>query len=368
MTKTGMNMGRVRRQNRSLILKYINDNGPSSRKDIALAAGLTQASVTQIVAALIEEGILKEGGSIQENSNSAGRRKVLLNIDAQAFLAFAVNMEPDITTIAVCDLMGEAVSGKGNEKLIRSYPTIKKDPEEALEKIAEVCRELKALLPKECRKKIDALSFATTGIVDVEEGIARRAYGIWEKEVPVRSILQRKLRLPVLMENNVDAFAIAEQVFGAGKTEDDLFVIKWGPGVGSSVIIGGEVFRGDHGKTAEMGHFIVDPEGTVCNCGRRGCLETKVSTKALKACKTKEERRKAVRLFARSIVNAGTILAPGRIILFGSLSEDEELRAELISGCAAYDPAYNEQRILHSILSGKESYIGPAAVYTRFKF
>lgn len=368
MTKTGMNMERVRRQNRALILKYINDNGPSSRKDIAVASGLTQASVTQIAAALIEEGILKEAGSVSSGS-SAGRRQVLLKIDAEAFPAFAVNMEPDLTTAAVCDLMGMVMKGADGSPLIRQIPTEKNlPPEEALEGIAALCRELKKELPKDLRERVEAVSFAITGIVDTERGISKRAYGIWKEETDIRKILYRKLHLPVLVENNVDAFAIAEQFFGAGKTEDNLLVIKWGPGVGSSVIIDGQIFRGTYGKTAEMGHFIVDPKGALCNCGRRGCLETKVSKDALKAARSKAERSKAVDLFARSIVNAGTILAPGKIILFGSLAEEEALRSELIADCMTYDPSYHEERITHTKLSGKESYIGPAAVYTRHKF
>ena len=75
MTGKGMNMERVKKQNRSLILGYINDNGPLSRKDIAAATGLTPASVTQITTQLIDDGLLKELGAVRDEKRSVGRKR-----------------------------------------------------------------------------------------------------------------------------------------------------------------------------------------------------------------------------------------------------------------------------------------------------
>ncbi len=360
-----MNMERVRQRNRSLILRFINNKGAASRKEIALASGLTQASVTQITTALIAEGILKEAGRSDEKAGSPGRREVLLRIDAGKFLTFAVNTEPDKTTAAICDIMGNVVSVKGTGPLCVQFPTEKDtDPARFLDRVCRYCEELKEQLPKRSRGRIECFSFAVTGIVDRERGISRRAYGIWKEEVDVRAIIGEKLGLPVLTENNVDAFAIAELLLGTGRKHDDMLVIKWGPGVGSSVIIGGNVYRGRHGKTPELGHLIIDPGGRKCVCGRRGCLETIVSAKALDRAGSENEKHEAIDQFARSIVNAGTILEPCRIVLFGSLADKDELRNELISRCAFYDQEFGEKRILHTSLSGRECYIGPAAVYT----
>ncbi len=364
-----MNMERVRQQNRSLILNFINDQGPSSRKDLAIATGLTPASVTYITTALIEEGILYEVGAASDSVGNVGRRKILLDIDAKSSLAFVVNAEPDKTTIAICDLMGQLVCGKDEAPLLHQLSTDnKKAPEEFLEEIAEICKELKSKLSRQLKERVEHLSFTTTGIVDRENGISKHAYGIWNQEVPVRKILKNILRVPVLLENNVDAFAAAELLYGSGKTYKDFLVIKWGPGVGSSVVIDGQVYHGRGGKTAEMGHVIMDPGGAKCICGRTGCLETKVSEAALARLQTTEEKKEVIDLFARSIVNTGTILAPEDIVLFGSISKDSLLRERLIEACMKYDPSYNADRIVHTELSEKESYIGPAAVYTRQKF
>lgn len=368
MKKAGMNMERVRQQNRSLILHYVNNRGAASRKEIAAVTGLTQASVTQITTALISEGILIEAGKSEEKHTSPGRREVLLRIDAGNFLTFAVNAEPDITTAAVCDLTGNIVSGTDGKPLLTQFSTAEsRKPEAFADRVCGIYSALKDRMLPECAGRIEYLSFAVTGIVDRERGISLRAYGIWSEEVDIRRQIGDRIGLPVLLENNVDAFALAELLFGTGREHGDMLIIKWGPGVGSSVIIDGQVYRGRHGKTAELGHLIVDPAGQKCICGRRGCLETIVSAKALKAAASEDARHQAVDRFARCIVNAGTVMAPSRIVLFGGLAEMEALRDELIRDCSAYDPSFGEKRILHTSLSDRKGYIGPAALYTMNK-
>lgn len=341
--------------------------------------------MTQITAALIAEGILYEAGTADEHPGGAGRKKVPLDIESNASLVHAVNIEPDMTTVAVCGLKGEPLTYKG-ENVITSFPTdTDTEPGAFLGKVADVCRTLADGLSARLVKRIDCVSVGITGLVDVEKGISERAYGIRREPVDIASILGEALDLPVMVENNVDAFSQAELLFGTGRDEGDFLTIKWGPGVGSTVIIGGEIYRGKTGKSAELGQFIVDPEGEQCTCGRRGCLETVLSYRALSvimpfdreksfddawnstSARTKKQIDEAIDLFARSIVNTGTILAPGRIVLFGRLATIKALRDRLIERCRVYDPAYDESRIIYTPLSGRESYAGPAAVYTRYK-
>ena len=201
--------------------------------------------------------------------------------------------------------------------------------------------------------------------------------------MPVCEILERQLGYPVVIENNVNAFAIAELMYGFGRKYDNLLVIKWGPGVGSTIIIDNKVYEGRHAKAAELGHFIVERDGAVCDCGRRGCLETKVSYKAMAAqkpfsqnafgeayhkAKTQGDAQvfdEAIDLFARTIVNSITILAPNRVVLCGRLFQDEEIRARLIEQCKQYDVGCDEKRIIYSVLAEKEDYIGPVAAFVQ---
>jgi len=379
-----MNMERVKLQNRALITGYINDNGPVSRKDIAIATGLTAASVTQITAALIDEGILKELGTSPEVTKGAGRKKVLVDIDHSFAYVLALNIESDTTTAALCDIKGRPVKS-GGKQLLESFPTDRSlSPEDLLVNAANVCRKLTDSASAAVRKRISCVSVCLTGIVDTKNGISVHAYGIWSEPVDVRSILTRELGLPVMLENNVDAFGIAELFFGIGRTNDNVLMIKWGPGVGSTIIIDDRIYKGRLGKTAEMGHIIIEKNGKLCSCGRKGCLETIVSYRALNEIikflptgfeeaylsADKEAQAKIndiIDTFARSIVNTGTILAPRRIVLFGKLFAGKEIRDKLIECCKNYDPSYDEKRIIHTSLSDKESYLGPAAVFVQSK-
>ena len=127
----------------------------------------------------------------------------------------------------------------------------------------------------------------------------------------------------------------------------------------------------------------MERDGTPCNCGRRGCLETKVSYSAMASKrpfalkefgdayrKAKEEGAaeffdEAIDLFARTIVNSTTILAPNRVVLCGKLFSDEEIRKRLIANCMEYDASCNENRIIYSSLAGEEDYIGAVASFVQ---
>ncbi|MBQ5756421.1 MAG: ROK family protein [Erysipelotrichaceae bacterium] len=235
-------------------------------------------------------------------------------------------------------------------------------------------------LPEEEKKTIRCVSVGITGFVDRENAVSVRAFGVWKEKTEIGKILTEELGLPVLLQNNVDAFAQAKLLYGVGRTKSNLLIIKWGPGVGGTVVINDQIYEGRHGRSAEIGHYIVDPRGERCGCGRRGCLETVVSYKALQkilpvpagglgeayeeAPEIKRDAiREKIRLFARCIVNTGTTLAPDRIILCGSLFRRENIREELISACQEYDPAYSSKRIVYTSLSKKEGYIGPLAVF-----
>ena len=361
MRKSGINMERVKRENRSLILKCINDSGPISRKDIAKATGLTPASVTQITTGLIAEGELVELGAVSEAPGIAGRKKILLDLNQNFGYVLAINIESKVTWVAYCDIKGNILY---DGALVSSFDTDKAmAPEEFLELVRKktACLEEK-MSPRE-RKLIKCVSIGVPGIVDKKNGISVHAYGIWDQAVDLRGICEKSFNLPVLVENNVDAFATAEIIYGSGKNFDSLLVIKWGPGIGSTIVIDNKVYEGRHGKTAELGHVIVEKNGKKCSCGKRGCLETILSAGALSKIKDKEKLDYFLDLFARAIVNTCSIIAPNRIILSGPLFADKSMRDQLIAMCRDYDPSYNEKRIFYTTLSGKESYIGPVAVY-----
>ena len=375
MRNAGMNMIQVKKQNRSSVLNCINQRGPVSRKDIAQITGLTPAAVTLICTELIQQGLLQELG-FDTFSTGAGRKKVLLEINYNCYYIVTVNIEFSDTFLSISNMRGECLEQ-------RVVPTDRDaEPEIFLTHVAKLCREMRDHFPK-LAGKLAGVSVAVPGVIDREKGLSVHAYGVWNRQVAVCEVLNNKLDLPVWIENNVNAFAMAELLYGYGRDYDNLLIIKWGPGVGSAVIIDSQLYEGRHGKAAELGHFIVERDGDLCSCGRRGCLETKVSYRALSRSvpfaaeefsqvyrKAEAEGNsgifdKAIDLFARTIVNSMTILAPNRVVLFGSLFHDRVIRDRLIEACEKYDSRYNTTRILYSTLADREKIIGPVAVFVR---
>ena len=364
MNQIGINMGQVKKQNRTLILRYMNAHEGVSRKEIAEATNLTPAAVTQICTELIESGLIKECGS-DTDAKGAGRRKVMLSVNGEYAYILGINIESDSSNIVIANINGEV---KARERLDTRTDI---EPSEFVDKIADKIEGIFKNEPQ-LREKLIGGCVAVAGVVDKEKGISVHAYGIWNTEVPLCDMLQSRLGITFIIENNIDAFAIAEIVYGTATKYDNIMVVKWGPGVGCSIIIDGKIYEGRHGRSAELGHCIVEPNGIKCSCGRRGCLETKISVKAMQQKRhfdadsfkdVYEDFGDEIDLFARTLVNAMSILEPNRVVLAGRLFSDEKVRDALVNRCEVYFPKYNNQRILYTPLVGQEDYIGPVATY-----
>ena len=371
MVSTGMNNERVRRGNRSIILNIISTMGPLSRKDIAEISGLTPASLTQITAPMVQSGLLIESG--KASCGNAGRNKILLSLNYDFCRILCILIERDKTVLSICNLRGDVIKHK------RYKTTGSRNPEHFLSRMAEIGLKMTADMP------VHGASVSIAGLVDQESGVSRHAFGIWEGDVPVRTILEEHLHMPVIVENDVNAFAKAEMMFGVGREKENLLLIKWGPDVAAAIVVNGVIYQGRHGRTAEPGHFIVIKNGRQCTCGRKGCLETVVSYEALNnicpfndkpleevylnASKAeKKQFDEAIDIFGKTILNAITALAPDRIILYGDLFESDTVRRKVIDAVESYDPFFYNPRILHSSLWKKKDYIGPAAAYVQQLF
>ncbi len=374
MVKNGMNMSTIKNKNKNAILSYINDIVAVSRIDVAEATGLTGASVTQLTTELIRDGYLREIGLSDEVRHKAGRKKILLELNPEYAYVITVNIEPEITSLALVNFQGKALT----IKKLKTNKAIA--AEEYLNFLILEIKEIINSLSSRNKNKVKAVSVGITGNVDKEKGISIFANGIWNKSVSIKDILEKELNIPVLVENNIKALSLAELLYGIGRKCNSFMVIKWGPGLGSAFITDNKVYEGYNGQTAEIGHVIVDSNGEKCSCGRSGCLETKISYTALRNImnfnpdtfesdylnsnlETKKRIDEIISLLARTIVNSGVLFFPKYIILEGSLFSNKIIRNKLIEYCKSFDQEYDENRILFSELYNQEEYIGLAAVF-----
>ena len=388
MPKQGINFENVKKSNRSAILKLLNNRGPMSRKDIAVAVGLTPASVTMICSDLLEEGIITEIGEAQE-AGRVGRKKILVSLNSEYRYVFCVGIESEETYISITDLMGKVIK---STSLITDASM---DPENFLSKIAD---NFKALMWESdfSKDQILGVGVSIPGKVDCDNGISINTYSIWDRPVNVTDVLSNELGLPVFLDNNLKAYALSELFFGTGRTKENLLVLKWGPGVGSSIVVNQSIYQGAHGNAAEVGHMIKSSTGKKCKCGRRGCLQTEIATHAIietviNEYGTTEEGHKEMPLLdawlkegneityqntevwcgiqdkklqdildekveciIHAAVNIATMLDPNRIVVFGYLFDAPGLYERFMKKYLELDPTRNESFIVKSTLPQKQ--------------
>lgn len=130
-------------------------------------------------------------------------------------------------------------------------------------------------------QEILGIGIGAPGFVDAKTGIVHEAVNIGWENFELGRRFKEKTNLPVFVENDANLAALGENWKGAGGLVDDLIVITLGTGVGSGIISNGEIIQGINGTAGELGHIIVDPNGSLCNCGRVGCLDTIASANGI---------------------------------------------------------------------------------------
>ena len=123
--------------------------------------------------------------------------------------------------------------------------------------------------------QFDGIGLGSPGTIDHDKGTIKGAYNLnWTNSVyPVRDI-EKGTGLPVTIENDANVAALGERWQGAGNNADDVVFVTLGTGVGGGIIANGGLLQGANGAAGEIGHVTVDPNGFMCTCGKRGCLET----------------------------------------------------------------------------------------------
>ena len=191
-----------------------------------------------------------------------------------------------------------------------------------------------------------------------------KGYGIWEL-TNLKEKLEKKLGCEVVIHNNVRSFAIAGTIYDDKERVASELYFKWGPGIGSAIVNDGQVLSAGDRGVSEIGHYIVNPNGAKCRCGRIGCLETEV---ALDKGAQKGDIYAKIELAAMALMNTATILNTEKIVLFGSVFEDEDVSTKFIQECLKINPYLTIKNIRVSNLNDKVAYIGATAICARRLF
>lgn len=352
--KTGLNMHSVKAENRSLILYLLQKNGSMSRKEIAEKLGLTPAAVTKICNDLIFSGVLKETGEISKGCK--GRKEILLSLNFGKKFVLGINAGTTHITYSLSKLSGEVVS------VVTSPFT---------DDIDAVLKNAKELLNNNNVNNEDIFS---VGLCVVGSATGK-GYGIWDCKALYNKTAE-KFGVPVTIENNVRAFAQSEMLYSGDYSNEAVLFFKWGPGIGSAIALDGKILSGNDKGVAEIGHYIVNPAGKKCRCGRYGCLETEAGEEALVTL-TKLQLEEIITsqnedvinildekidTVALALTNTATILNAKKIVLFGSVFSNETVVKKLKKQCIRYNENLTDDMIIISKQNEKIGYIGPVAI------
>jgi predicted NBD/HSP70 family sugar kinase len=263
--RLGTNLPAVGGYNQKVVLDVIRrTSGGLSRVELAEATGLSAQTVSNVSRRLLADGLIREAGTATDGG--VGKPRTILQLESRGRFAVGVHLDPSVITLVVLDLAGSVVTHS------RMPAPSAVSSEETIERIAAAVESLIATAAVS-RDRIVGVGVAAPGPVDLGRGIMLNPPLLsgWQS-VPVRDALLERLALPVLVEKDVTAAAVAELWMGDAETRGNFAFFYYGTGTGLGVVLGGEVIRGASGNAGDIGHILVTHGGEVCSCGRRGCL------------------------------------------------------------------------------------------------
>lgn len=231
--------------------------------------------------------------------------------------------------------IGLVVKGKIQKEKI--LPT-EKEPKLSIWAIANAIQEIAG------EEGVESIGIGCAGLIDHKKGIVRTPPNLprWHN-FPLKRELEKILKIPVFVGNDVNACALGEFYYGLGKGKRNLFVLTIGTGVGGGIISAGRLLLGENFAAGEFGHTIILPKGKRCRCGNQGCLEAYIGEKGIRrmarmvlgkdlspkeiGVRAKRGDRKAIKLIKKvgyylglGLVNVTHLFDPEIIIIGGGIS------------------------------------------------
>lgn len=331
----------TRQRNLSLLLSAVHASGELTRADLTHHSGLNRSTVGALVGDLVDAGLVVEAEP--RATHQAGRPSPVVRPSDDIV---AVTVNPDVSGV-VCAVVGLG----GVVRLRETILTLKKPtPDDT----ATVTKEFLGKVAREfpVTTRVVGVGVAIPGIVDEHDNTVRRASHLNWTDVPLVALMEEEITLPVRMANDATLGVMAESMFGAGAGVDDVVYLNGSvSGLGGGVVSGGHLVRGVRGFGTELGHVLINPQGAICACGRRGCLETEVNIQRIwhaagedyisiddldrlyaepRTRKLDAELDHQAASLAAGIASLVSVFAPARVILGGHVGALLDVRGDCI--------------------------------------
>ena len=288
MAETGLNHQAVKTGNKTLVLRKLHEEGPMSRTDLAKSCGLSKMTITNRIQELLLSGDIRETRETDATGVSsegtgvpgseaarAGRRPVLLQTVPDARHAVSLYISRDRIEAAVFNWRLE-------EKASTSEPFPPKDTASGFKQRLLCCMDRVLLESGLSPPSLSGIGVAMIGPLDYQNGILLNPPNFHDlHELPIRGWLEEAYGVPVFVDNDMNASAVAELLFGHGRGLRSFLYVGVTNGIGAGIVQDGRLFRGFAGFAGELGHTTISFDGPVCNCGNSGCLELFASIPAM---------------------------------------------------------------------------------------
>ena len=255
----------VRDINRRIVLNLIRTRHPISRADLARLCGLQRSTISLIVEQLIEETWVIEGPT---GRLPRGRRPTFLRLNEERVIV-GVDIRPTQTTVALAD-----ANGKFTSREVIPTPT---DPKTAVDELIACIRRI---LLSSRGKKLEGVGISLPGRFSHVSDRLVFAPNLKWRDFDLRTPIMKATGVEVELENAANACVLATVWFEHSEASRNLVVVTVSEGIGTGILVNGQLVRGLNGMAGEFGHVPLDPKGPVCGCGGRGCWEVFASNRA----------------------------------------------------------------------------------------
>lgn len=280
----------------SQILKYLSDTEKAFISQIAQGVGLSVPTTTKYLEKLEKDGLVRKSGKVEV---SHGRRPVQYRLNEDAAYFIGVDPKKNTLEISICDLTGKIVREFKEDIPFENTP-------EMMEHICSRCDNMmveSGIDPE----KIKKVAFNLSGRVNPKTGFSHTVFNFESQDEPLAEILSQRLSRKVLVENDTRAMAYGELHSVIKNRYKDFLFINIGWGIGLSIIIDGKPYYGMNGYSGEFGHTNAYDNEIMCHCGKKGCLETVVSGRALCSQFTERVKKGESSVLAKDILKGKSI-------------------------------------------------------------
>jgi len=252
---------------RAAVLAFLGTHGAASRAEIARSLEVSPALVTKLARELLADQLIIE---LTHSPSRGGRPAQLIGLASHDIGAIGVKVAPDHLTMVEVGIDGE-VTHVETRDFEASSPHA----------LATLVTAVSEVVKLSTRRTQLGIGVGIPGSVQEQSEHSVNSTQLGWTNVPLGSALQSATNLPVLIDNNVSALALAESLYGTGRGHDHFLVVTIGSGVGAGIVSHGSIIRGHSGNAGEIGHIPVTTDGPVCNCGATGCLEAAIKEESL---------------------------------------------------------------------------------------